>query len=169
MERVKKSGKIGLGIALTGVLIYGVISGCGKGGSGYTPCTDVAVTADSSALLNFARAKGIIPVKDTTGLYYEIISQGTGPVPDYNSFLYVNYIGTKLDGIIFDSTTNYAKTGFRLSGLIPGWQIGLTKIQEGGHIKLLIPSTYAYGCQGSGSVIPPNSPLFFDITLVKVQ
>lgn len=165
----KKPWKLGLGIIMAGLLTYGAITGCGKSGSGYTPCSDVAVTADSSALLTFARAKGITTVHDTTGLYYEIITPGSGAIPSANSVVYVTYLGTRMDGTIFDSTTNSAKTGFTLGRLIPGWQIGLTKIQEGGHIKLLIPSAYAYGCQGSGNAIPPNAPLYFDITLVKVQ
>jgi FKBP-type peptidyl-prolyl cis-trans isomerase FkpA len=46
--------------------------------------------------------------------------------------------------------------------------LGLTRIQAGGRIKMLVPSQYAYGCQGSGP-IPPNTPMFFDITLVSIQ
>jgi FKBP-type peptidyl-prolyl cis-trans isomerase FkpA len=152
------------------ILTFIVAASCGKSSSGSTPCSDIVPTADSSALLNFARNSGISPVKDTTGLYYQIIAQGSGAAPTDNSIIFVTYTGTRMDGTIFDSTTNATKTGFQLGTLIPGWRIGLPKIQVGGHIKLLIPSAYAYGCAGSGNgAIAPNSPLYFDVTLVSTQ
>jgi FKBP-type peptidyl-prolyl cis-trans isomerase len=40
----------------------------------------------------------------------------------------------------------------------------LPLIGAGGRIKFVTPSTYAYGCLGAGT-IPPNSPLFWDVTL----
>ncbi|HEX9510763.1 MAG TPA: FKBP-type peptidyl-prolyl cis-trans isomerase [Puia sp.] len=151
------------------ILTFIVAVSCGKSSSqGSVSCTTIDPTADSSALLSFARTNGMTPVKDTTGLYYQIITQGTGATLNGNSRIFVTYTGTLLNGTIFDSTTNAAKTGFQLGTLIAGWQIGLPKIQAGGHIKLLIPSAYGYGCLGSGT-IPPNSPIYFDVTLVSVQ
>jgi len=51
--------------------------------------------------------------------------------------------------------------------LIAGWQIGLPLIHKGGEIKLIVPSSLAYGC-GNGP-LPANSILYFDIHLVDVQ
>jgi len=146
-----------------------LLAACGKSSStGSISCTGVEPAVDSPALLNFAKAHGITSLKDTLGLYYQVINQGTGAIPTINSTIFVTYTGTLMDSTIFDSTTNAAKTGFALGGLITGWQFGLPKIQAGGRIKLLIPSKYGYGCLGGGP-IPSNSPLFFDITLVSVQ
>lgn len=142
---------------------------CGKSSNpGSISCKGVEPAVDSPALLAFAKAHGIGSLKDTLGLYYQVVNQGTGAVPGGNSTIFVTYTGTLMDSTIFDSTTNPAKTGFVLNSLIAGWQLGLPKIQAGGHIKLLIPSQYGYGCLGGGS-IPPNTPIFFDITLVSVQ
>ena len=159
--------KILLAVTLVGAFIYFI--SCGKTTPGYVSCTNAPVDNDSSALLTFARANMITPVRDTSGLYYQIITQGTGTTPDSNSRVYVTYTGTFMDGAIFDSTTNSATTGFIVSGLLAGWKIGLSKIQTGGRIKLLLPSALAYGCVGAGNTIPPNSPVFFDITLVSLQ
>jgi FKBP-type peptidyl-prolyl cis-trans isomerase FkpA len=146
-----------------------LFAACGKGSSaGSTSCTGPEPSADSSTLLKFANAHGITSLKDTLGLYYQVINQGTGATPTPTSTIFVTYTATLMDSTIVDSTTNPAKTGFLLGGLIPGWQLGLPKIQAGGRIKLLIPSKYAYGCLGSGP-IPPNAPMFFDITLVSIQ
>jgi FKBP-type peptidyl-prolyl cis-trans isomerase FkpA len=147
-----------------------LLAACGKSssGSGSVNCKGVEPSVDSPALLSFAKAHGITSLKDTAGLYYQVINQGTGARPTFTSTIFVTYTATLLDSTIVDSTTNAAKTGFTLGGLIPGWQLGLPAIQVGGRIKLLIPSEYAYGCQGSGP-IPPNTPMFFDITLVSLQ
>jgi len=148
-----------------------VTAGCGKGSdsTGSSSCTDLPVTSDSSALLSFAKTNGITSLQDTIGLYYQIISQGSGATPALGSKVFITYTGTFMDGTIFDSTTNASKTGFVLGDLIRGWQYGLPKIQVGGRIKLLIPSAYAYGCQGYGSAIPPYAPVYFDISLVSIQ
>src|SRR5438445_9322477 len=96
------------------ILTFIVAISCGKASDqGSINCTTVDPTADSSALLSFARTNGITPVKDTTGLYYQIVTQGTGAAPTSNSVIYVTYTGTLLNGTIFDSTTNAAKTGFK--------------------------------------------------------
>jgi hypothetical protein len=67
----------------------------------------------------------------------------------------------------FDQQADSSKTGWILGSLIPGWQIGLPLIHKGGEIKLIVPSSLAYGC-GNGP-LPANSILYFDIHLVDVQ
>ncbi|MGB3162737.1 MAG: FKBP-type peptidyl-prolyl cis-trans isomerase [Chitinophagaceae bacterium] len=54
-----------------------------------------------------------------------------------------------------------------MGGTIPGFQIGLQLIQKGGVIKMIIPSSLAYGCSGQGT-IAGNSILFFEVELVDV-
>jgi len=147
----------------------GYILSCNKSSSGGGSCTDVPVDSDSATLLAFANVYGINPTRDSSGLYYQIISLGTGQVPTKQSTFFITYTATLMSGTIFDSTTNAATTGYPFDQLIPGLQIGIPKIQVGGHIKLLIPSALAYGCLGSGSLVPPNSPVFFDLVLAKIQ
>jgi FKBP-type peptidyl-prolyl cis-trans isomerase FkpA len=68
----------------------------------------------------------------------------------------------------FFETQTAAPVSFALNGVIPGFQYGLPLIQKGGIIKLIIPSSLAYGCRGFGAV-PGNSVLFFEIELTDVQ
>jgi FKBP-type peptidyl-prolyl cis-trans isomerase FkpA len=139
-----------------------------KSSSAVFNCSDVSPVDDSTALLSFAAANGITPLSDTVGLYYQIVSQGAGMSPILSSTISVTYKGTLLDGTVFDST-GATPRNFVLNTLIPSWQLGLPRIQTGGRIKLLVPSAYGYGCSGNGTVVPPNTPLYFDITLVGVQ
>jgi FKBP-type peptidyl-prolyl cis-trans isomerase FkpA len=138
-------------------------------GSNYTSCTGVDVAGDSSALLKYA-GDSIHVTKDSSGLYFQILDSGAGVSASANSGLLVSYKGRLLDNNVFDSTASSSNLrGLTLNQLIPGWQIGLPKIKKGGHIKLLIPSALAWGCQGSGNSIPPNAPVYFDIYLLDVN
>ena len=133
-------------------------------------CANLDPSADAAALLKFAADNGITPVKDSSGLFYEIIAQGTGQTPTFSSRVYVTYTAKLMDGTIFDSTGSSSTKDFLLSDAIKGWQIGLPKIQTNGHIKLLIPSALGYGCAGAmNGRIPQNAPLYYDVILVSVQ
>ncbi len=132
-------------------------------------CTDVPANYDTAALLQFAKSDTITVTRDTSGLLYQIIDTGSGATPTITSELTVTYSASFLNGVIFDSASNSNVDNYTLSQLIRGWQIGLPKIKENGRIKLLIPSTLAYGCTGAGNIIGPNTPVYFDITLLHVR
>jgi FKBP-type peptidyl-prolyl cis-trans isomerase FkpA len=155
-----------LGICLSGILFFAACST--KSSPGLISCKGTEPSADSAALLNFAKTNGVAPLTDTIGLYYQIVSQGTGAAPTLTSTLSVTYKATLLDGTVFDSTGTNPRS-FELNALIPAWQIALPYVKAGGHIKLLVPSKYGYGCSGAGTSVPPNTPIYFDITLVGVQ
>lgn len=52
--------------------------------------------------------------------------------------------------------------------LIDGWVQGLQGVKEGSRVMLVIPSDLAYGEQGSGDDIPPNSDLVFVVDVLAV-
>lgn len=101
-----------------------------------------------------------------SGVYYKVLTQGTGTVPvDVDSYITVAYTGKLTNGTVFDSSTSFPTY---LSGVIPGWQQGVPLITTGGKIRLIIPPTLGYGSSGSGTVIPGNSILDFEIELKAV-
>ena len=53
--------------------------------------------------------------------------------------------------------------------VIKGWDQGLVGTCPGQKLKLEIPSELAYGAKGAGEVIPPNSDLVFEVTLVSLK
>lgn len=102
---------------------------------------------------------------------------GTGAVAAPNSRVEVLYVGMLQDGTVFDSSANNNNQplAFTLGepGIIPGFQIGVNGMKEGGERRISIPPELGYGAQevkdASGKVIiPANSTLVFDIKLVKV-
>jgi FKBP-type peptidyl-prolyl cis-trans isomerase FkpA len=117
----------------------------------------------------FAVTNGINATAHSSGIYYEIISPGTGKTPSANSSIVITYTGKLMDGNVFDErTTPNTQEPWPLNGLIQGWIIGIPLIKEGGRIRLIIPSSLGYGCEQYYS-IPGNSVLYFDVSLVEVK
>ena len=149
-------------IALSGLFLLN--DGCAKNDA----CRDKTVQSEQAAILAYASANGITGQLHSTGIYYQVTNPGSGTAPTPYNKVFVTYTGKRMDGTVFDSQSNSTLTGWTLGGLIQGWQIGLQLIQKGGSIKLIIPSSLAYGCQGVTG-INGNSILYFDVTLVDVQ
>jgi FKBP-type peptidyl-prolyl cis-trans isomerase FkpA len=134
-----------------------------------TSCDPKSAQSEAPAMQAYATTQGINATVDaTSGLFYEILAAGNATKPTINSRIYIRYIGKLLDGTVFDQQADETRTGFVLGGLIPGWQLGLQQIGEGGRIRLIIPSSLGYGCRDNGP-IPGNSILDFDVTLISVQ
>lgn len=131
-------------------------------------CTPVTASEESEQLITFCNAHSINYTVDTNGIYYQVIDQGSGNTPDMNSTITVTYTASTLDGNIIEDKTTKPVTE-QLSEFIEGWRIALPYIQKGGRIKMVIPSSLAYGCTGISNLIAPNSPLYYDVVLINVE
>ena len=147
------------------VVVSLVLNSCGK--SETSGCQPATVASEKAQMIAYCSTNNINYTEDTSGLLYEIITIGTGIAPSSSSIISVVYTGKLFTGTTFDATAN--PISLTLSNVIDGWKIGLPKIKKGGRIKLVIPSALAYSCTGAGSSIPPNTPLFFDVTLTDVK
>ena len=103
-----------------------------------------------------------------TGIRYTINKQGSGPKVEITDIVRLNYEGRFLDtGVVFDSGQIGPKVFNAGWGLIEGWYHMVLEMYEGDEYTVYIPSKYAYGNRGSGS-IPPNTVIVFDIDLIQV-
>jgi FKBP-type peptidyl-prolyl cis-trans isomerase len=154
---------------LGGIVIVGIsmlVQSCGK--TADTGCTPATIESEKAQMAAFCTANNINYQTHSSGLLYEVVAPGTGSYPKTTSTVSTFYIGKLLNGTKFDETPGNVPATFSLSNVIEGWKIGIPLIKTGGKIKLVIPSALAYSCVGSGS-IAPNSPLYFEVTLVAVQ
>ncbi len=105
-----------------------------------------------------------------SGLQYEVLKEGEGPKPTPNDQVTVHYTGKLIDGTVFDSSVDRgAPATFGVTQVIPGWVEALQMMNEGAKWRLYIPSNLAYGPNGAGNIIGPNSTLIFDVELIKVN
>ncbi|HDJ33434.1 MAG TPA: FKBP-type peptidyl-prolyl cis-trans isomerase [Bacteroidetes bacterium] len=114
-----------------------------------------------------SRRKEVITTK--SGLQYEILKKGNGPVPDTNDVVHVHYKGTLIDGTLIDSSGEKPSV-FAVDKVIPGWTEALQLMKEGARWKVYVPHELAYHDMDIPSRnIPPYSTLVFEIELVKVD
>lgn len=118
---------------------------------------------DDTAIKAYIAANNITATEDPSGLYYQVLTPGTGPYPASTSTVSVNYNGKLLNGSVFAPLSSLTSS---LATLIKGWQIGIPHVNAGGRILLIIPSGLGYGNTASGS-IPANSVLVFTIDLLS--
>ena len=104
-----------------------------------------------------------------SGLQYEVLTEGKGKKPAATDRVHCHYHGTLINGEVFDSSIERGEPAvFGVSQVIPGWVEALQLMPEGSKWRLFIPSDLAYGENGAGGKIAPNSTLIFDVELLKV-
>lgn len=140
-------------------------TGCLKNENDTQTCTPKTLAQELPAMTKFAQDSSITTIQDESGILYQIIEPGTGATPSINNTITVKYVGRLLDGQKFDSNENFK---FQLSRLIKGWQIAIPKLKAGGKMKMIIPSSLAYGCNPVYGIVS-NQPLYFYVELLGVE
>jgi FKBP-type peptidyl-prolyl cis-trans isomerase len=128
-----------------------------------------AALKEGEAFLAANKSKeGVITLP--SGLQYKILKAGTGEKPDLDDTVVCNYRGTFIDGTEFDSSAKHEAPGtFPLKGVIRGWKEALHLMPVGSKWQLFVPSYLAYGENGAGQLVPPNSTLIFEVELLSIQ
>lgn len=172
-------------------LVIAGLAGAMKGSTGYSQQTTEAVFRQLQMTLqareqektnaeaslkeqegaNFLKENGAREgvVTTASGLQYEVLVKGDGPMPADTSEVEVHYEGSLIDGTVFDSSYERGEPiSFPLNRVIPGWTEGVQLMPVGSTYMLYIPSELGYGSQGTGP-IPANSVLIFKIELLSIK
>ena len=129
--------------------------------------------ADDATLQEYIKKNNLNAKKDPSGVYIVTTQPGTGSNAKAGQTVSVQYRGALLDGKEFDSSAKHGGQPFSFplgrGQVIPGWDAALAQLNKGSKATILIPSSLAYGKQGSPPAIPANSPLRFDIELTDIK
>ena len=106
----------------------------------------------------------------TAEMQYKVITEGSGATPKSNDVVSVNYRGTTIDGKEFDSTAKHGGTPLKRAAnqLVKGWTEALQMMKVGSKWELYLPSSLAYGDNGSPA-IEPGATLIFEMELLGVE
>lgn len=105
-----------------------------------------------------------------SGLQYEVLTEGNGKKPKATDKVKCHYHGTLIDGTVFDSSVQRGQPAvFGVNQVIKGWVEALQLMAVGSKWKLFIPSNLAYGENGAGNSIEPNTALIFEVELLGIE
>ncbi|XP_077233863.1 70 kDa peptidyl-prolyl isomerase-like isoform X2 [Tasmannia lanceolata] len=141
--------------------------------------TDLSVIEDSEELdeepgeeiesappLKLGEERGI----NNLGLKKKLLKAGHGwETPEFGDEITVHYVGTLLDGSVFDSTRDRDEPfTFKLGGgeLVTGLDQGIITMKRGETSLFTVPSELRSGDVGADGV-PPNSDIRFEVELIS--
>ena len=107
----------------------------------------------------------------TTGVEKQELVAGSGATAVAGDLVTVHYVGTLVDGKVFDSSRDRGTPfTFTLGAgeVIRGWDEGVAGMKIGGSRRLIIAPDFGYGDRAVGP-IPANSILIFEVELLGVE
>ncbi len=114
------------------------------------------------------KKKGVVVLPN--GVQYLVLVKGKGESPKSDSDVTVDYVGTHINGSVFDSSKRHGGPAtFNLAHVIPGFREVISKMNKGAKWQVVIPSEEAYGENGSPPVISQNEALVFEIELLSFE
>jgi len=125
------------------------------------------IDACNNFLVTNKKRQGVVTT--TSGLQYEVITQGSGPKPTLQDTVVCNYKGAFLDGNEFDNSYKRGEPAeFGVTRVIKGWTEVLQLMPAGSKYKVYVPYQLGYGASDYNG-IPGGSLLIFEIELLSVK
>ena len=122
-----------------------------------------------AALIALAFAIAYYGAGQFKNVIVDTVTAGSGPLITEMDGVIIEYTGRTEDGTVFDTTEGRGPAPFLVMQVVPGFREALTKMQQGGRYKILIPGRLAYGPNPpAGSPIGPNEDLSFDVHVLQV-
>jgi FKBP-type peptidyl-prolyl cis-trans isomerase len=114
-------------------------------------------------------------IQTSTGLRYEDKKIGTGSAATVGKSVAIHYIcwitGYGKDPVKIGEVTRSDPFWFSMGDMkvIEGWDLAVWGMKVGGVREVIIPPHLAYGSEGLGKKVPPNSELITEIELLIVD
>jgi len=103
-----------------------------------------------------------------SGLQYEVIKEGKGPIPDAKDSVVLHFIGYTLEGKEFITSDQYAQP-YNILQLIPGCNEALHFMKVGSRYKIYLPTELAYRKNPiPGGIVKTNMAVMFDIEIMDM-
>ncbi len=144
-------------------LCLSVLIGLGSCAKQYATIAEV----DTEVVSNYIQANNLsVQQYGQSGIYYQIITQGTGADINYSTQIPLLYTLKTLDGSYSSTDTLNNRYAGYFGYFKPDSLREVIKnvlVKQGGTIRIIMPSRFAFGKAGSSN-IPGNSSLDFTVT-----
>ncbi len=107
--------------------------------------------------------------KTESGAILMTLKEGNGATPKVTDMVKMHYLGTLIDGTVFDSSAKQGEPAMiRVNEMSKCWVEGMQQMKVGSKSKLVCPSSLAYRDKGLPPLIKPGATLVFEIELLEI-
>lgn len=144
----------------------------GKSGPGKEEMAELnkyMVQKDRERIQNFIERKSLEMTESESGLWYQVLSEGSGDYLTDNDRIIMEYECSLIDGTLCYSSKESGPEEFILgrSDIEAGLDQGLRMLKPGGEAIFIIPPFLAYGIIGDGDKIPPRAIIIYSVSVDK--
>ncbi len=129
---------------------------------------------EQNQIIDYAIANKVPAEVTASGLFYDILEEGSGELIRWGDRISVHYQGSLIDGTEFDSSYQRGRPlEIYVGNMIDGWNEGLQLLKPGGRAQFIVPSHLGYGAEGfknrnGATLVPPDAILIFDVKVIKL-
>ncbi|MCK9423175.1 MAG: FKBP-type peptidyl-prolyl cis-trans isomerase [Bacteroidales bacterium] len=130
------------------------------------------IKKEAESLQKYISEKKISIPPLSSGLYFLETAQGKGIKIDSGMWVKAHFKVSLIDGKqIFSSYDRGEPLQFEYGKRFdtPGFEEGIGKMLKGGKATLVVPSKIAFGETGRGAMVPPYSPIVYEVEVIDVQ
>ena len=128
---------------------------------------------ESQLIDEYIKDNGITVEPTESGLYIIPVEKGEGNMAKSGDKVSVHYTLNNLKGELVESSYDYGEPMSFIIGqgeMIPAIEEALLKMAPGAKVKLLSPSSQAFGeVEIDETLLPPYSPLLIELELVSIE
>ena len=128
---------------------------------------------ESQLIDEYIKDNGITVEPTESGLYIIPVEKGEGNMAKSGDKVSVHYTLNNLKGELVESSYDYGEPMSFIIGqgeMIPAIEEALLKMAPGAKVKLLSPSSQAFGeVEIDKALLPPYSPLLIELELVSIE
>lgn len=129
------------------------------------------VQKDRDRIISYIERKNLKMTETATGLWYQILNDGSGKPFGENDKVKFNYECSLLDGTKCYSSAELGPKEVVLgkSTLEQGLNEGFRLMKPGGSAIFIIPPFLAYGFVGDRKMIPPRAVIVYNVNILQLE
>jgi FKBP-type peptidyl-prolyl cis-trans isomerase FkpA len=129
------------------------------------------VQKDRERIQNYIERKNLKMTESPTGLWYQIVKEGTGDTFVESDKVIMNFECSLLDGTRCYSSEKLGPKEVILgrSELEPGLNEGLRLLKPGSEAIFILPPFLAHGLLGDGKMIPSRAIIVYNVNILRAK
>jgi FKBP-type peptidyl-prolyl cis-trans isomerase len=130
----------------------------------------ILVKKDQMRIRNYITRMGWKMNETETGLWYEIISEGSGRQAETGKLATLNYMVSLLEGNVCYSSRELGPKQFVIGkgNVEAGLEQSILLLKEGSKARFVLPPHLAHGLPGDGNKIPARAIIIYEVELLSV-